>query len=106
MIAADFRMGRVYEFSIYLLSIVFTYIYKVSIEKFNIIKKENYSFSDMLKKCYKSKPWHENADILYVNEKNNSALNIEHAFYDMNEGEENELLNILKQSLKKKSLII
>ena len=29
-------------------------------------KKENKSFSEMVKRCYKSRPWHENANIIYL----------------------------------------
>lgn len=67
----------------------------VSIWSWNFIKKENTSFSDMVKKCYKSKPWHENATILYVH--GDSVIDVEHAFHDMYDSEECLIMDLLSR---------
>lgn len=60
------------------------------------IYAENDSFSAMLKRCYKSKPWHEYSPIIYIcNE--NKVITIGHAFYHLNEKEEECVLNALKK---------
>lgn len=35
------------------------------------IKENNSSFSDLLERCYKSTPWHENSEILYIKDEKN-----------------------------------
>lgn len=37
-------------------------------------KKENVSFSEMVKRCYKSRPWNENANIIYLHRDNQSSI--------------------------------
>lgn len=58
-------------------------------------KKENASFTEMLKRCYKSTPWHENARMFYIHTDEKTTTTINHAFYDMNEGEEAMVMRIL-----------
>lgn len=62
----------------------------------NSIKKENASFTEMLKRCYKSTPWHDSAPIFYIHADNQTASTLYHAFYDMNEGEEEMIMKALK----------
>lgn len=63
-------------------------------------KKENVSFSEMVKRCYKSRPWHENANIIYLHRDNQKTTIIPHACYHLNEAEENTVLDLLKKQLK------
>lgn len=63
-------------------------------------KKENVSFSEMVKRCYKSRPWHENANIIYLHRDNQKTTILPHACYNLNEAEENMIFNLLKKQLK------
>lgn len=58
-------------------------------------KEENDSFTMMLKRCYKSTPWHENAPMYYIHVDEKSATTILHAFFDMDEGEEEMVMKVL-----------
>lgn len=60
------------------------------------VKNENTSFSQMLTRCYKSTPWHENAPIIYIHADDKTVTTIKHAFYDLTEGEEEIILNAIK----------
>lgn len=61
----------------------------------DFVKKENTSFTGMLKRCYKSTPWHENARMFYIHSDEKTATTIHHAFCDMNESEEEMVMKIL-----------
>ena len=61
----------------------------------NFAKKENTYFTWMLKRCYKSTPWNENAPMLYIHSDENTVTTIPHAFFDMDEGDEEMVMRIL-----------
>lgn len=63
-------------------------------------KKENKSFSEMVKRCYKSRPWHENANIIYLHRDNHKTTIIPHACYNLDEAEESTIFDLLKKQLK------
>lgn len=63
-------------------------------------KKENISFSEMVKRCYKSRPWHENANIIYLHRDNLRTTIVPHACYNLDEAEEGIMLSLLKKQLK------
>ena len=63
-------------------------------------KKENVSFSEMVKRCYKSRPWHENANIIYLHRDNKKTTIVPHACYYLDKVEENTILDLLKNQLK------
>lgn len=63
-------------------------------------KKENVSFSEMVKRCYKSRPWHENANIIYLHRDNMNITIIPHACYHLDEAEESTIFDLLKKQLK------
>lgn len=60
------------------------------------VKNDNDSFSTMLKKCYKSDQWNENARIWYVYG-DDAAVSIGHAFRDLYDFEEENIMNALKK---------
>lgn len=68
----------------------------INLWSWDFVKQQNSSFRDMLKKCYKSTPWHECSPILYLNEE--SVLTLNHAFYDMTEAEEELVLNAMSNN--------
>ena len=39
-------------------------------------RNENTSFSEMVKRCYKSRPWHENSNIIYLHRDNKKNTNV------------------------------
>ena len=51
-------------------------------------RNENTSFSEMVKRCYKSRPWHENANIIYLHRNNQKTTILPHACYNLDEAEE------------------
>lgn len=63
-------------------------------------QKENISFSEMVKRCYKSRPWHENANIIYLHKGNMKTTIVPHACYNLDEAEEEIMLGLLKKQLK------
>ena len=63
-------------------------------------KKENVSFSEIVKRCYKSSPWHENANIIYLHRDSHKTTIVPHACYYLDEVEENTILDLLKNQLK------
>lgn len=63
-------------------------------------KYENVSFSEMVKRCYKSRPWNENANIIYLHRDNLSTTIIPHACYNLDEAEEDMIFDLLKKQLK------
>lgn len=63
-------------------------------------KKENISFSEMVKRCYKSRPWHENANIIYLHKDNNKTTIVHNGCYDLDEGETELIFNLLKKQLR------
>lgn len=67
----------------------------VSLWSTDFAKKENTSFTEMLKRCYKSTPWHENTRMFYIHSDEKTATTIHHAFNDMNESEEDMVLKAL-----------
>ena len=62
------------------------------------VSAANDSFTSMLKKCYKSSPWHENAPILYMPNKDSNTV-VNHAFCNMTELEEEEFMAALTKSI-------
>ena len=62
-------------------------------------KKENKSFSEMVKRCYKSRPWHENANIIYLHKNNMKTTLVPHACKDLREDEEALIFQLLKKNL-------
>lgn len=65
-------------------------------------KKENVSFSEMVKRCYKSRPWHENANIIYLHKGNLRTTIIPHACYNLDEADEKIMFDLLKRQFSKK----
>lgn len=72
----------------------------MSIWNTDYAKKENISFSEMVKRCYKSRPWHENANIIYLHKGNTKTTIVPHACYNLDEAEEEIMLGLLKKQLK------
>ena len=66
----------------------------------NYAKKENASFSQMLSRCYQSRPWHKNAPINYIHADNKVVTTIQHAFFDLYEDEERNIVKALKEALR------
>ena len=64
-------------------------------------KKENKSFSEMVKRCYKSRPWHENANIIYLHKDNLRTTIVSHACYYLNEAVENKMFDLFKRQTSK-----
>ena len=64
-------------------------------------KKENKSFSEMVKRCYKSRPWHENANIIYLHKDNLRTTIVSHACYYLDEAEENKMFDLFKRQTSK-----
>lgn len=73
----------------------------MSIWNTDFAKKENISFSEMVKRCYKSRPWHENANIIYLHKDNLRTTIVPHACYYLDEAEENKMFDLLKKQLSK-----
>ena len=65
----------------------------------NMVKMRNEQFSEMVKRCYKSRPWHENANIIYLHRDNKKTTILPHACYNLDEAEENMIFNLLKKQL-------
>lgn len=65
----------------------------------NYARKENVSFSEMVKRCYKSRPWHENANIIYLHKDNMRTTIVPHACYNLDEAEEKMVLELFKKQL-------
>lgn len=66
----------------------------------NFAKKENVSFSEMVKRCYQSHPWHENASIIYLHKDNSQTTVVSNGCYDLDEAETEMIYNLLKKQLK------
>ncbi len=62
-------------------------------------KKENKSFSEMVKRCYKPRTWNENANIIYLHKGNMKTTVVPHACKDLGEDEENLIFRLLKKEL-------
>lgn len=62
-------------------------------------KRENASFSEMVKRCYKSRTWNENANIIYLHKGNMKTTFVPHACKDLREDEESLLFHLLKKKL-------
>ncbi len=54
----------------------------------------------MVKRCYKSRPWHENANIIYLHKDDTKITFAFNGCYDLDEGETELILNLLKKQLK------
>lgn len=65
----------------------------------NYARRENASFSEMVKRCYKPRTWHENANIIYLHKDNMKTTIIPHACKDLGEDEENLIFQLLKEKL-------
>lgn len=66
----------------------------------NFARKGDMPFSDIVKRCYKPRNWHENANIIYLHRDNMSTTIIPHACYHLNESEENTIRDLLKKQLR------
>ena len=66
----------------------------MSIWNTDFAKKENISFSEMVKRCYKSRPWHEDANIIYLHKGNMKTTIVHHACYNLDEAEEEIMLGL------------
>lgn len=66
----------------------------------NYAKEENMSFSDMVKRCYKSDPWHENSAIIYIHSDEKTATTALHAFSDLEKGEEESIMSAIKAKIE------
>lgn len=62
-------------------------------------KKENASFSEMVKRCYKPRTWNENANIIYLHKGNMKTTFVPHVCKDLREDEESLLFHLLKKKL-------
>ena len=62
-------------------------------------KKENKSFSEMVKRCYKPRTWHKNANIIYLHKNNMKTTLVPHACKDLREDEEDLIFQLLKKNL-------
>ena len=62
-------------------------------------KRENASFTEMLRRCYKPRTWNENANIIYLHNGNMKATVVPHACKDLEEDEEHLIFRLLKKKL-------
>lgn len=62
-------------------------------------RNENTSFSEMVKRCYKPRTWHENANIIYLHKNNMKTTLVPHACKNLGEDEENLIFQLLKKKL-------
>ena len=62
-------------------------------------KKENKSFSEMVKRCYKPCTWNENANIIYLHKGNMKTTFVPHACKNLREDEEEHIFQLLKKKL-------
>ena len=62
-------------------------------------KRENASFTEMVRRCYKSRAWNENANIIYLHNGNMKATVVTHACKDLEEDEEHLIFRLLKKKL-------
>ena len=62
-------------------------------------KRENASFTEMVRLCYKPRTWNENANIIYLNKVNMKATVVPHACKDLEEDEEYLIFRLLKKKL-------
>lgn len=65
-------------------------------------RNENTSFSEMVKRCYKPRTWHENANIIYLHRNNQKTTILHHACYNLDEAEEDMIFNLLKKQFLQK----
>lgn len=65
-------------------------------------RNENTSFSEMVNRCYKSRPWHEDANIIYLHRNNQKTTILPHACYNLDEAEEDMIFNLLKKQFLQK----
>ena len=66
----------------------------------DLAKKENASFAEMVKRCYKPNHWHENANIIYLHKNKMQTTIIPHACYYLDEAEEKIIHDLLAKQLK------
>ncbi|MDY3936660.1 MAG: hypothetical protein SOZ07_08450 [Prevotella sp.] len=66
----------------------------------NYAKNENMSFSDMVKRCYKTDPWHENSPIIYIHSDEKTATTVSHGFSDLGKGEEEDIMRAIKAKIE------
>lgn len=62
-------------------------------------KRENASFTEMVRRCYKPRTWNENANIIYLHKGNMKATVVPHACKDLEEDEEYLIFRLLKKKL-------
>ena len=62
-------------------------------------KRENASFTEMVRRCYKSRTWNENANIIYLHKGNMKATVVTHACKDLAEDEEHLIFRLLQKKL-------
>lgn len=65
----------------------------------NDIKRENASFTEMVKRCYKPRTWNENANIIYLHKDNMKTTFVPHACKNLREDEEEHIFQLLKKKL-------
>lgn len=65
----------------------------------NDVKRENASFTEMVKRCYKPRTWNENANIIYLHKGNMKTTLVAHACKDLREDEEELIFQLLKKKL-------
>jgi hypothetical protein len=56
----------------------------------------------MVKRCYKPRTWHEDANIIYLHRNNQKTTILPHACYNLDEAEENMIFNLLKKQFLQK----
>lgn len=61
----------------------------------NYAKAENNSFTQMLGRCYKSKPWHAYAPIIYLHKDGKATTVNKHVCRDLAEFEEEQVMQAL-----------
>lgn len=67
----------------------------------NDAKRENASFTEMVRRCYKPRTWNENANIIYLHKDNLRTTIVPHACYYLDDAEENIIFDLLKKQLSK-----
>mgnify|MGYP000198850598 CR=1 FL=1 len=65
----------------------------------NEAKRENASFTEMVKRCYKPRTWNENTNIIYLHKDNMKTTLVPHACKDLREDEEDLIFQLLKKNL-------
>ena len=75
-------------------------------EEYIYAKKENKSFSEMVKRCYKPRTWNENANIIYLHKDTLRTTIVPHACYYLDEAEENKIFDLLKRQIRDQIILL